>query len=100
MAKSLRSKRELRNRGIKRERVNGPAEKEREYRLAEKAQSRLIKEKAEQQQKDNSSSSEQMEVDDKKVSTSGWKGSRNDAYKKKKAKVNSALTFKKRKSKK
>ena len=43
---------------------------------------------------------EVMEIDEKKISTSGWKGSRNDAYKKKKAQQTkakrSSLMFKKK----
>ena len=38
----------------------------------------------------------EMEVETKKISTSGWKGSRNDAYKKKQAKLKhkkSSLVF-------
>lgn len=85
MAKSLRAKKSVKARAERRKKVFEPYEKERALRLAQKLGS--VKE------------TEEMEVDaaseepKKKISTSGWKGSRNDAYKKKKAKKNKALKF-------
>uniref|UniRef100_A0A060T9P7 ARAD1D16610p n=1 Tax=Blastobotrys adeninivorans TaxID=409370 RepID=A0A060T9P7_BLAAD len=92
MGKSLRAKQKVRFRGIKREKVFGPAEHARAIRLAQKIGSK-VNEKAED--KMETDETEQTEENKPKVSTSGWKGSRNDGYKKKK--TNKALLFKKKK---
>jgi hypothetical protein len=96
MAKSLRSKRELRNRGVLREKVFGPAEKAREQRLAEKVKARLKQQKGEEDVDDMEVDKEETE-NKPKVSTSGWRGARNDDYKKKNSTKNrKQLVFKKK----
>jgi predicted phage gp36 major capsid-like protein len=109
MAKSLRSKTKVRFRAIKRTSVFGQTENERAERLARRAQENLEKQNltlaSEEVQKPTEEVTDEiMEVDDKKISTSGWKGSRNDSFKKKQAKKRRAnLVFrsgKKSKSKK
>lgn len=78
-----------------RDKVFGPVEKAREQRLAEKVKARLKQQKGEEDVED-------MEVDKEeankpKVSTSGWRGARNDDYKKKNStKSRKQLVFKKK----
>lgn len=113
MAKSLRSKVKVRYRALKREAVFSEPEKKRAERIAERARQNLEKQKlkeaeeAEQNAENTDAvpaaapeADETMEVDDKKISTSGWKGSRNDGYKKKQAKKRRAnLVFRTGKNK-
>lgn len=117
MAKSLRAKTKVRYRGIKRATVWGEADKARTLRLAEKlhgkpAKQILDEQKAADVSKDEDSSKKNLDkkasdnskdvemkesstVEPTKVSTSGWRNSRHDAYKKSKAKK-ASLVFKKR----
>lgn len=96
MGKSLRAKQKLRFRGIKREKIFGPAEHARAIRLAQKIGSKVNEKAEDKMETDENEQTEQTEQQNKpKVSTSGWKGSRNDGYKKKKK--NKALTFHKKK---
>lgn len=73
MAKSLRSKNVLRAKSIKREKVFQVMEDKRKQRLAEKMAEEL----------ENQPKAEVPEI--KKVSTSGWRDSRSQKYKQKKA---------------
>ncbi|KAA8898793.1 hypothetical protein TRICI_006477 [Trichomonascus ciferrii] len=96
MAKSLRNKKEVRNRGMLRDKVFGPVEKAREQRLAEKAKARLKQQKGEEEVEDMEVDKEETE-NKSKVSTSGWRGGRNDTYKKKNStKSRKQLVFKKK----
>ncbi|CDO52937.1 similar to Saccharomyces cerevisiae YBL028C Protein of unknown function that may interact with ribosomes [Geotrichum candidum] len=112
MGKSLRSKSKLKFRTIKRATgVFGKADKDRAQRLAAKlgtlAKKQLkennndddVKQDGEDvsmEQVDAAADENSMEDDSSKpkVSTSGWKGSRNDAYKKRKASKNMRTTIK------
>jgi hypothetical protein len=113
MAKSLRAKTKVRYRGIKRATVWGDADKARSLRIAEKLHGKSAQQileeqavKAEEAKKETEKpeKSEDVEMKDSstkepaKVSTSGWRNSRHDIYKKSKAKK-ASLVFKKRGSK-
>lgn len=69
MAKSLRSKNVQKNKTIKRATSFGDVHAARAARIAEKFQENTRKQ---QENADPSSTSDQMDVEKKKVSTSGW----------------------------
>ncbi|CAN6647003.1 hypothetical protein TRVA0_022S00716 [Trichomonascus vanleenenianus] len=99
MGKSLRAKTKVRNRCIKRDVVYGPNDKARTERLAAKLGSMPAADKMEA---DKPEEEDKMEEDKPKVSTSGWKGSRNDDFKKKHKKhqkKKNTLVFKKKSKK-
>lgn len=90
MAKSLRAKTKVRFRGVKRQTIWGDADKARTLRLAEKLHGKpaeqILQEQAEKAlERDADKDVEMHDNSEPKVSTSGWKGSRNDSYKKSKA---------------
>lgn len=93
MAKSLRSKNVLRAKSVKRNNVFQVMEDKRKQRLADKMAQELAK-----QEKTGSKLPEDEDAmkDDKKISTSGWRDSRNQRYKQKKSsksKKNKTLKF-------
>lgn len=103
MAKSIRSKSKLRAKSIKRKGEFANIVDTRNDRLATKMQEELIKQRAiaaakkaeegtEEQQEEKEAA---MDVDQKKVSTSGWRDSRKQIYKKTKIKkkANKSMKF-------
>ncbi|CUM63177.1 uncharacterized protein PRCAT00000745001 [Priceomyces carsonii] len=81
MAKSLRSKSKLRSKSLKRKGEFSKAVDERTRRLAEK-----LKQTDETQQHPEKSKVQEMELDQpKKISTSGWRDSRKQSFKRKKS---------------
>ncbi|KAK9455766.1 hypothetical protein V1511DRAFT_498628 [Dipodascopsis uninucleata] len=119
MAKSLRAKTKVRNRGIKRDKIFAPAELARTVRLSKKLtggnNGSEIMIDTDEIKNDSTEVIEgtEMTVDSESntkqsISTSGWKGSRNEQWKQKKASKrstkkrlgNRALVFPSKKNKK
>jgi hypothetical protein len=96
-------------RGIKRTTVYGPVEQARLERLSARLTKKELQDKEQQVKEEHAmdvedvkletENKETMDVDEKKISTSGWRGARNDGYKKKQAETRKRVMVFKKKAK-
>jgi hypothetical protein len=99
MAKSLRSKSKLRAKSVKRGKEFQRAVDERTARIVERAKADLLKQKDQEKENKPVIQEDKMDVEPKKVSTSGDRNARHHNWKMSNKKKNSQTSFAKSKKK-